>query len=195
MKSAMGYALAAIVAYALWYLIYAWDNKNNPVTPERERFWRIAQWAGTAFLWGTWLAHDVANIAVFLPRPLSGGTFIFVLVLFVAGLAYMLYKRGGKIQHIVLEKSHTNYLRSATIIDICYACILLFFIEMNNIPMSTTWVFLGLLSGRELAIATRTIDYKFRNVFPIVGKDMLRLLFGLAVSIAIALLVQYVVQL
>ena len=194
MKSALGYAIAAVVAYALWYAISNWDNKRNPVAPERERYWRIAQWLGTAFLWSTWLSHDVANIAVFLPRPMSVPVLLFVLATFVLGLGYMLYKRGGAIQHIVLEKTNTNYLRSATIIDICYALVLLFFVQLNSIPMSTTWVFLGLLSGRELAIATRTADYHFKNVFPIVGKDILRLLFGLAVSIGIALLVQYFAQ-
>ena len=75
-------------------------------------------------------------------------------------------------------------------IDILYAVILLFFKELNSIPMSTTWVFLGLLAGRELAIATRIMDYKMKHVFPLVGKDMLKLLFGLAVSIAIALFIQ-----
>ena len=193
-KSALGYAIAAVVAYALWYLISGWDNKENPVAPERERYWRVAQWIGTAFLWSTWVMHDVANITVFLPREMSTGMFASVLLVFVLGLGYMLYRRGGAIQHIVLEKTNTNYLRSATLIDICYALILLFFITLNNIPMSTTWVFLGLLSGRELAIATKTAHYKFKNVFPIVGKDILRLLFGLAVSIAVALLVQSVTQ-
>jgi len=189
-KSALGYGIAAVVAYGLWYLISSWDNKSNPVAPERERYWRVAQWLGTAFLWSTWLAHDVANIAVFLPREMGAGTLFLVLATFVLGLGYMLYRRGGAIQHIVLEKTNTNYLRSATLIDLCYALILLFFVNLNSVPMSTTWVFLGLLSGRELAIATKTADYKFKNVFPIVGKDMLRLLFGLAISIAIALLVQ-----
>ena len=28
--------------------------------------------------------------------------------------------------------------------------------ELNDIPMSTTWVFVGLLCGRELAMATVT---------------------------------------
>jgi hypothetical protein len=56
--------------------------------------------------------------------------------------------------------------------------------------MSTTWVFIGLLSGRELAMASRIAHYKFKNVFPIVGKDLLRLLFGLAVSVVIALAIQ-----
>jgi len=193
-KSALGYAIAAFVAYGLWYAISTWDNKSNPVPPKHERYWRIAQWLGTGFLWSTWLAHDVANISVFLPREIGPGTLVFILLIFVLGLGYMLYRRGGTIQHIVLEKTNTNYLRSATLIDICYASILLFFVTLNSIPMSTTWVFLGLLSGRELAIATRTPDYKLKNVFPIVGKDILRLLFGLAVSIGIALLVQHFAQ-
>lgn len=189
-KSAIGYALAAITAYFLWMLISSWDNKYNPVKPEREKYWRVAQWSATGFLWFTWLSHDIANIAVFLPRSLSIEMLIFVLVVFVAGLAYIFWRRGGAIQKIVLEKTATNYLRSATIIDLLYAIILLVFKEYSSIPMSTTWVFIGLLAGRELAIATRMVNYKFKHVFPLVGKDMLKLLFGLAVSIVIALAIQ-----
>ena len=43
-------------------------------------------------------------------------------------------------------------MRSATIIDFTYALILWYFKQYNDIPMSTTWVFVGLLCGRELAI-------------------------------------------
>lgn len=189
-KSAFGYAVAAVVAYVLWVVIFKWDNKSNPVPQDKEFIWRIMQWGATGFLWYTWLSHDIANIAVFLPRELSLSQFAAVLGVFVIGLAYIFWKRGGKIQHIVLEKSHTNYLRSATIIDLCYGLILFFFKEISSIPMSTTWVFIGLLSGRELAMYSRIANYKFKDVFPIVGKDLLRLLFGLAVSILIALAIQ-----
>jgi len=189
-KSAFGYGIAAVVAYLLWVIIFRWDNKNNPVPKNKEGVWRVLQWGATGFLWYTWLSHDIANIAVFLPRELNLWQFGVVLVVFVVGLAYILLKRGGKIQHIVLEKMHTNYLRSATIIDLCYGLILFVFKELNNIPMSTTWVFIGLLSGRELAMYTRMKDYEFKHVFPIVGKDMLRLLFGLAISILIAVAIQ-----
>lgn len=189
-KSAFGYGIAAVVAYSLWFVIHKWDNKHNPVAPARERLWRIGQWSATGFLWYTWLSHDIANIAVFLPRELSLLQFLGVLTVLVLLLAYIMYRRGGKIQHIVLEKTNTNYLRSATIIDLCYGLILFCFKELNSIPMSTTWVFIGLLSGRELAMYSRIKDYKFKHVFPIVGKDLLRLLFGLAVSILIALAIQ-----
>ena len=183
MKSAMGYGIAALVAYALWMLISSWDNKRNPVKAEHEFRWRVFQWCATGFLWYTWLSHDIANIAVFLPREMSLGTLIFVLAIFIMGLGYIFWRRGGKIQQVVLEKTATSYVRSATIIDLLYGFILLVFKEYNNIPMSTTWVFIGLLAGRELAIATLNHDYKYKNVFPLVGKDVLKLVFGLGVSV------------
>ena len=193
-KSAIGYGLAAIVAYTLWLFISGWDNKQNVIPAAREKYWRVAQWCATGFLWFTWLSHDIANIAVFLPRSLELSHFVFVLFVFVVGLAFIFWKRGGKIQKIVMEKTATNYLRSATIIDLLYAFILLFFKEYSSIPMSTTWVFIGLLAGRELAIATQTRSYRFKNVFPLVGKDILKLLFGLTVSIAIAVAIQHAVH-
>lgn len=190
-KSALGYGIAAVTAYLLWVVIHKWDNKKNPLPESHEKPWRVLQWSATGFLWYTWLSHDIANIAVFLPRQLDIPMLIFVLSVFVLGLGYIFKNQGGRIQDIVLEKSHTNYIRSATIIDFCYALILLVFKQWSSIPMSTTWVFIGLLSGRELAISTMMgKEYSFRNVFPIVGKDMLRLLLGLGVSIAVALLIQ-----
>lgn len=190
-KSALGYGIAAITAYTLWVIIFKWDNAENPVAENRKNMWRIFQWIATGFLWYTWLSHDIANVAVFLPRELNVLQFVLVLLIFVIGLAYIFWCRGGKIQQIVLEKKNTRYIRSATIIDLVYGLILLVFKEWNSIPMSTTWVFVGLLSGRELAMSTWMKDYKFVDVFPLVGKDLLRLLFGLAISIAVALAIQH----
>lgn len=195
LKSATGYGIAAVFAYSFWVLIYRWDNRKNIIAKKDEKKWRILQWGATGFLWYTWLAHDIANIAIFLPRNLDLQTLVLVLIIFVLGLGYIFKSRGGKIQNIIMEKSHTNYIRSATIIDFCYAIILLVFKSWSSIPMSTTWVFIGLLSGRELAISTMMgKEYSFRSVFPIIGKDMLRLFFGLTISIAIALMVQNIAE-
>lgn len=191
LKSAIGYGLAAVFAYILRLFISRWDSKKKAIKGRNEMRWRIFQWVATGFLWYTWLSHDIANIAVFLPRSLNISMLIFVLTTFVIGLAYVFYNQGGKIQNIILEKSNTVYVRSATFVDLSYAFILLFFKEYNNIPMSTTWVFVGLLCGRELAIATMQAGkYTLKNVFPIIGKDMLKLLFGLGVSIFVALTIQ-----
>ena len=84
-------------------------------------------------------------------------------------------------------------MRSATIIDAVYWLILWFFKELNDIPMSTTWVFVGLLCGRELAMATMTGKEKFKTVFPLVTRDFLKMMIGLGASVGIVLAIHYVI--
>ena len=194
-KSVMGYALAAVVAYGMWFVVARYiDEKKDPVQDKNKTKWRVAQWCSTGFLWYTWLSHDLANIAVYLPRQLSVEWMLFTSVLFTGLLGWIFYERGGKIQNIVLDKQNTRYVRSATIIDLVYAFILLFFKQYNDIPMSTTWVFVGLLCGRELAIATVSVGtYTLKNVFPIVGRDFLKMMLGLLVSVGLVLSIHYII--
>ena len=193
MKSMMGYAVAAVAAYAIWIVVSKILDEAKPVKEEHKRYWRIGQWITTGFLWFTWLSHDVANIAVFLPRQIPVDLMIVISAVFVLGLWYMFREGGGKIQQIVLEKHNTRYVRSATIIDGVYWLILFFFKELNDIPMSTTWVFVGLLCGRELAMATVTGKEKFKVVFPLIGKDFLKMMVGLAASVGVVLAIHYAI--
>lgn len=191
LKSALGYLISGVGAYVLWLVIGKIFSRQKPIKAENEKYWRVVQWFSTGFLWYSWLAHDMANIAVFLPRSLDVPLLILVLVALVAGLGSIFWNHGGKIQDIVLTKTDTTYVRSATFIDLFYAFVLLYLKGYNDLPMSTTWVFVGMLCGRELAMATiHSSNYSLKDVFPIVGKDMLKLVFGLFVSVVIALLVQ-----
>ena len=193
MKSMMGYAVAAVAAYAIWIGVTKVLDESKPVKEEHKKWWRVGQWATTGFLWWTWLSHDMANIAVFLPRELPVDLMIVISIVFVAGLWWMFREGGGKIQNIVLEKHNTRYVRSATIIDAVYWVILFFFKELNDIPMSTTWVFVGLLCGRELAMATMTGKEKFKVVFPLIGKDFFKMMIGLGASVGVVLAIHYVI--
>ena len=193
MKSMMGYAVAAVAAYAIWIGVTKILDVSKPVKEEHKRWWRIGQWVTTGFLWWTWLSHDIANIAVFLPRQIPADMMFAISAIFVGGLWFMFREGGGKIQNIVLEKHNTRYVRSATIIDAVYWVILFFFKELNDIPMSTTWVFVGLLCGRELAMATMTGKEKFKVVFPLIGKDFLKMMVGLAASVGVVLSIHYVI--
>lgn len=195
-KSVVGYGLAAVVAYIMWMVLAHFINeKFNLVKKEHRSYWRVLQWASTGFLWFTWLSHDMANIAVFLPRELSLELLIMAMAVLVAWLGYIFWSQGGKIQKIVLEKTGSRFMRSATIIDLVYAFLLLYFKELNSIPMSTTWVFVGLLTGRELAIATvHRADYHFGYVFPLVGKDFLKMMIGLAISVALVLTIHHLIN-
>jgi len=192
MKSMMGYAVAAVAAYIIWIGVTKILDETKPVKEEHKRWWRIGQWITTGFLWWTWLSHDIANIAVFLPRQIPVDMMIAISAIFVGGLWFMFREGGGKIQKIVLEKHNTRYVRSATIIDLVYWLILFFFKELNDIPMSTTWVFVGLLCGRELAMATMTGKHKFKVVFPLIGKDFLKMMVGLAASVGVGLTIHYI---
>ena len=192
-KSMMGYVVAATAAYAIWYVVSRWLDETKPVKEEHKAYWRVGQWVTTGFLWWTWLSHDMANIAVFLPRTLTPDLMIMISIIFVGGLWFMFREGGGKIQKIVLEKHNTRYVRSATIIDAVYWIILFFFKELNDIPMSTTWVFVGMLAGREFAIASFMGKKKTRSVFPLVGRDFGKMMIGLSASLAIVLMIHYVI--
>jgi hypothetical protein len=117
----------------------------------------------------------------------SIGLLIFATLLMVGLHAIIFAIRGGEIQKIVLSKTNTVDVRAATIVDFTFGIILMYFKEINDIPMSTTWVFLGLLAGREIGIALIT---KLRTtgdaVFDVVT-DVVRAGIGLVVSVAMAL--------
>lgn len=194
-KSVLGYTIAAVAAYICWIVISKFINeKFDEITVQwKIGFWRNAVWVTSAFLWATWLMHDVANIAVYLPRQLDISLLVIVLIYFSILLFYIFYIHGGPIQKIVLDKTGTRYARSATIINIIYAVVLYYFKELNDLPMSTTFVFVGLLTGRELAISTMNKEYKLKYVFPLIGKDFLKMIFGLSVSIGIVLSIHYII--
>ena len=137
--------------------------------------------------------HDVANIAVYLPRQLDISLLLIVLVYFTILLFYIFYIRGGKIQSVIISKTGTRFARSATIINTIYALVLYYFKELNDLPMSTTWIFVGMLCGRELAIASVNKEYKLKYVFPLIGKDFIKMIFGLSVSVGIVLAIHYII--
>ena len=72
------------------------------------------------------------------------------------------------------------------------------FKEVNNIPMSTTFVFMGMLAGRELGIwlsigygkLTYTDRHK-KAIFPMLYMDFLRLMLGLMISVSLAYGIQW----
>jgi hypothetical protein len=84
------------------------------------------------------------------------------------------------------SKSNVTDIRSATIIDFSYASILALFAVINNTPISTTWAFLGLIAGREVAVATidrlKTPAEIVRNI----AADASKAALGLVISVVLA---------
>ena len=185
-KSMSGYILSFLMGLIL-FLIVAKAAKKY-FTGKAKFGWTIAQWITSGTLWSVWLMQDAANIAVYLPRSLNTGEFIGFTTIVVIGLGLLLYYKGGRIQKIVTEKSVVTDVRFATLIDLIYCVILFYFKLHSKVPMSTTWVFIGLLAGRELGMAImKTGDKSVWNAVKLGFKDMSYALIGLVISIAIAI--------
>ena len=136
--------------------------------------------------------QDSAKFFVYLPRHATFEQLMFALITMTIFIGILTYKRGGNIQNIVKMKTNVQDPRSATIIDLIYAFLLLYFINLNNVPMSTTWVFIGLLAGREVALYQRLRFESPKKMYKHIIKDLTKVFLGLIVSIlAVVLLTQY----
>ena len=194
-KSVMGYIIAAGFAYIIWHAMRYVFDEFQPIPKDSRKFWTVAQWVSTGFLWSTWLMHDLANIAVFLPRNPSLSLSIGALSVMTLFLGIIVYKRGGGIQEIVHTKTGMRCIRRTTLVNIFYAFVLIFFKELNNVPMSTTWVFMGLIAGRELAVRqTHPNEVDTTMVFPMVIKDLFKTALGLGLSVMLALIAGFVLR-
>jgi len=195
-KSVYGYGIAVISAFLI-YLVIAkgFESKKSIANLEASnniKFWVAAQWVSTAFLWSQWLIQDFANIFVFLPRKLSLTELLIALALILSIMAYIFKSKGGKIQEIVNKKVNAGNIRSATLIDLCYGIILFIYGNYNSIPMSTTWTFIGVLAGREMAINYLLNKKNIKNSSKLIFKDLSKVSFGLAISVVIVYLIQYI---
>ncbi|MDV7396998.1 hypothetical protein RZS08_36705, partial [Arthrospira platensis SPKY1] len=119
-------------------------------------------------------------------------------------LAYIFYSHGGAVQKVVRQKTNTADIRSATYIDFIYAVILYIFkydsfmgLEYQfpwtgNLPMSTTWVFIGLLAGRELGIKLNLHGKIKAKTSRLLFADLGKVFFGLMVSVVLVFLIKLI---
>jgi len=195
LKSFFGYSLAFVAALALYLLISKkFESKASIRLMDKKKqrhYWLVGQWFSTGFLWSQWLIQDFANIFVFLPRQLQLSELLVSLCVILLIMAYIFNSKGGKIQEVVNQKSNTQHIRSATIIDACYGLLLYFFTTINNVPMSTTWTFIGILAGREIAINYLLRKKELKNTYQLIVKDFAKVNIGLIVSVLIAYLIQF----
>lgn len=195
-KSLIGYGLAFTVGLVVFLLASQTLEKFFRKTEHQQHhpIWVLLQWMTTGYLWSVWLIQDFANIFVFLPRQLSvveGFTAMFAIV---ALLAYTFANSGGPIQRVLKSKTAVTDIRSATIIDFTFASLLFYFKELSNIPMSTTFVFLGLIAGREYGFALTQKAVSFLRTSTIVLSDISKAYIGLVLSINMAVFLPWVAR-
>jgi len=171
---------------------------EKPLEDKYRPIWIFLQWFATGFLWYQWLTQDLANIYVFHRggNQLSPIMFGITLLILLGLLAFIFYKRGGAVQNVVRNKINTLDIRSATIIDFIYGIILYIFkynalgLWEAKLPMSTTWVFIGLLAGRELAIRFRLDNKLTKSEVKDVAGDLAKVSLGLVVSVVLVFIIK-----
>jgi hypothetical protein len=187
-KSVSGYVIAFILSFLIWYGLYEVIRKFFK-SRKSSPWWTYIQWTVSGMLWSVWIMQDGANIAVFLPRQQSLLQFIIFSSTIFLGLGVLFYLRGDKIQKVVSEKVRISDVRAATLVDFSYVLLLIYKLFISTIPMSTTWVFLGVIGGREIAIslARKKPGKKHKTkALWIIFRDLSYATIGLIISVALA---------
>jgi hypothetical protein len=200
-SSLSGYVMAFFLGLTVWglgmWLLERWIFHRNQDLKEISTIWFATQWFSTGFLWSMWLIQDMANIFVYLPRNLDFLSMCVCTLILCIGLCMLIMIGGGPIQGVLRSKTNTSDLRSATVIDFMFGLCLLYEAFLSSFPLSTTWVFLGLLAGRELALRMKELQQQteFTNhtngsLGLVIGSDIGKASVGLIVSLLIALGIQ-----
>lgn len=193
-KSLLGY----VVGFGATFLFRAPLSLLGYTSPKGKpyKFWVPLQWLCTSLLWAAWLMQDAANLGVFLPRKMG----VLLLLGFIGFVCFLLgllfYTRGGDMQVIVAEKTGVTDIRSATMITFFYMVILFMFTWISRIPMSTTFVFIGVLGGRELARGLGQPDWKLgvKKSYFLIRRDLKYSCIGLVMAIGLSCLVNPAIQ-
>lgn len=106
-------------------------------------------------------------------------------------LALILRNQGGSIQKVVSTKSNSSNIRSATIIDFIYGLVLFVFTMVNDVPMSTTWAFIGVLAGREIALRQKVFPGTMKKGLRLIYTDFAKVFIGITISIGCILALKY----
>ena len=187
-KSWSGYIMAFILSFLVWYFSYNMIKKYFK-SRKAHAGWTAVQWTVSGTLWAVWVMQDGANIAVFLPRQQTMFEFIVFALTIFFGLGLLFYLRGDRIQEVVSEKARISDIRAATLVDLTYVILLIYKLFISTVPMSTTWVFLGVIGGREIAISlarTKKGKKHRKKAGKMIFRDFAYAMLGLFVSVALA---------
>lgn len=133
---------------------------------------------------------ELCVFGVYLRRTLEVWELGMTVAWLVVLTAVVAWNRGERVQTVVDKKTNTRNMREASLMDLLYGTILFVFKQKIKVPMSTTWIFLGFLAGREFGIVITDFSCaRLTSALKMMGWDALMAFIGFVVSI-VALLIQ-----
>lgn len=94
-KSVLGYVIAFVAAIIIYNIIgrplerYFYYTQKRSGDTKISKWWMVAKWCSTAFIWSQWLVQDSAKLFVYLPRKASVTELLFVLLSFTVFLGIL----------------------------------------------------------------------------------------------------------
>jgi hypothetical protein len=109
-------------------------------------------------------------------------------------LASVLSNKSNKMQEILSSKKNANNLKINVLINLLFSAILFIFKIISNISIATTFVFLGILAGKEVAIAFSESDIfgkTYKKTILTVLRDINKCILGVCVSLAFVIFINF----
>ena len=137
-----------------------------------------------------WIMSNNSNLVVSLPRTFNIPYFLIYILFCAISIFYVVFSRGGKIQSIINAKNGLDNPKTNSIINIAFSLIILMFQYINTTPVATTWSFVGLLSGRELALSMKSFNGVKKITLIKILRDLSVLIYGLLITLIYVLLIK-----
>jgi hypothetical protein len=186
-KTSVSYFLSFVISFSIWYNVYKKYKTFIREDKKINKMWNAGLYALTGMLWFAWSVMSICNFVIFIDRKFS----IYQLILFSGISACLMFivlsKNNGNINKIVEEKIDAGNIKSTTIFNFIFSFMLLYLQFFSKVPLTTTWVFLGLISGRELSIAyTNDNFFSGKNIktsLEKIVKDLCKAVIGIVCSL------------
>lgn len=171
-KTLISYFLSFTISFIFWYFLYIkYKNFIDIEKNNNKNRWIIIEYLSTAMLLGIWLVTSTCTFTIFLPRVFTIKYLILFIIVGIFSILVILYNDNTTIKKIIGNKSDINY-KSGAIFNILFAMIMLSVQYISKIPITSTWVFLGVLAGRELAIAGSKKNNNSLNIIQSLKNDL-----------------------
>lgn len=199
-KTFSSYCFAFLFFAYFWFFILKIykDELYNDENKKLMNKWKLAQKMTTVILLLSWLFFSLANMVLFLPRTFSFYNLCLFLFLVLSTLAVVLINKGGKLQDMINKKQDSKNIKVSTLINSVYAGVLILSKALSNTPISTTFVLLGILAGKELTTTYYSdnhslVSTKYRYCIANILRDLNKAILGIIISLIVVKFVTLIV--
>lgn len=184
-KTTVSYFLSLLVSFIIYNFLYR-KYRSFLASKDESKIWIFAEYISTGVLWFGWLCISLCNFVVFVPRQFTIKDIILLTIIIVITIYCIIISKGGKIQKIIDQKSDVKNIKTTVIFNSLFSFMLLSIQIVNNIPMASTWMFLGILAGREIAITMNErniVALRYKSCMMKVWKDLRLAIIGIVLSL------------